>query len=154
MAKKCCPKSKNNIRLTPRGGFFLTLAIAILPKCPFCLMAYSGAITLCSGKKIVSDPTITSYISLGLALLVLISIVFNYRRHKTPMALFLATVGISLLFLSEWILGDERIYYLGGSFLLFGVWFNGSFLYIYKNILLKNLNNLWRSTTADHLLNK
>lgn len=93
-------------------------------------MAYSGAMTMCSGKKIYPENDIAfSLLMIALALVVFIGISMNRRGARTIFALALALAGTLLVFISQFIQISELTYYIGCGLLLLGVWVNGSFLY-------------------------
>ena len=101
----------------------------------------------------MDDPTSGSYLSLALAALIIGSILLNYRKNRTPVALVLTGIGALCLFLSEWITGSPFSYYLGTGLLFFGVWYNGSYFYFYKRVKDKFLDlNMW-SRKADQIGN-
>ena len=135
---KSCRCRKGH-KIEKRGRFLpvLTgLVIAFLPKCPFCIMAYSSAITLCSGAQIYDhNPTWVSYISIGLAALTLIIVLWNFKGIRTWIAATLVLLGSYFILDSELRTGDFENYYWGVGCLLMGVWVNGSFGYFYKRFL-------------------
>jgi len=107
--------------------------LAIIPKCPFCIMAYSGAITLCTGTKMYPHAdTTTSYLSIGLAAFIMLSLLFNYKKKKTNYALFFTGIGMLLLLTSQFYWINEYLYYAGVGCLFFGIWYNGSFSFFYR----------------------
>lgn len=136
MATSCACKKESKRKfdsswLSVFGAFF----IALLPKCPFCIMAYSSAITLCSGKKLYdSDPTWASFISIGLAIFTLTIILYNYKGSKTICAAVLVVVGSAFIFNSEFYSGEITHYNIGAALLLLGVWLNANLMYFIKRI--------------------
>lgn len=129
--RKCKSKKKNN--LIP---WLPTFAIAILPKCPFCIMAYSGAMSLCSGKMFYPHAnSYSSYLIIGLSLFTLIGIALNYKKKRTRVAILIALIGISLLIISQFFLMSNGLYYVGTALLFFGIWYNGSFNFFYRKYL-------------------
>lgn len=130
------PSCKNHCQTTLVKKFpswLPALFIAFIPKCPFCIMAYSGAITLCSGTKMYPHTdTTTSYISIGLATIVILSILFNNRGKKTAYAFMLTCTGMLLLMTSQFYWISEYLYYAGVGFIFFGIWYNGSFGFFYQ----------------------
>lgn len=127
-------KCKTSHKVKPRGKPLSVLAgilIVILPKCPFCILAYSSAITLCSGAKVYNHaPNWASWISIGLAGLTLLLVLWNYKGYRTLSAAALILLGSYFILTSELQTGDLADYYLGATLLLGGIWVNGSFQYI------------------------
>ncbi len=120
------------------------ILIAILPKCPFCIAAYSSAIALCSGKKIYNqDPDWTNFISIALAIITLAMVLFNYRGKRTWFAASLVLMGSFLIIQTELYTGELTGYYYGAGLLLLGVWANASLLYFYKKWIVPFFNYLW-----------
>lgn len=137
--KSCCTTHKCNARVNKKYISWLpAFIIAILPKCPFCIMAYSGAMTLCSGTTLYPNAgTYSSYVAIGLSILVLASIAFNYKGKKTNIAILLSLLGIISLIFSQFILINQLPYYIGVGFLFFGIWYNGSFSFFYQKYMIR-----------------
>lgn len=123
-------KAKSYSKLTSWLPAFI---IAILPKCPFCIMAYSGAMSMCSGKMLFPNAdTYSSYFILGLSLVVLLGVLLNQKGKTTWIAVGITSLGILLLFISQFYNISETLYYTAVGLLFFGIWFNGSFKYFYN----------------------
>jgi hypothetical protein len=136
MKKHTCKNKCQNTSNKKFPSWLPALFIAIIPKCPFCIMAYSGAFTLCSGTKMYPHTDATfSYISTGLAVFVILSILFNYKGNKTKYALFFTSIGMLLLLMSQFYWISENLYYAGVGFLFFGIWYNGSFSFFYQKYM-------------------
>lgn len=132
----CACKSKQKSLKTTRSFPYLTgLLIAILPKCPFCVLAYSSAITMCGSASPAHTPEWTSYVSIFLAALTCVFLLLNYRGTRTIVALMSVVLGGGLILWSELVSGLIQPYYWGTFFLLMGVWINGSFLYVFRKFL-------------------
>jgi hypothetical protein len=130
-----CPKKHAN-ELPKFSSFIPGLLIALIPKCPFCILTYTSAITICSTKNLGGyAPHWTSWISIGFAFLTLIVTLYNYKGQRTWVAAGLICFGSSLIICSELFTGLLPTYYWGCGILIFGVWVNGSFLYFLRLIL-------------------
>ena len=139
---KCNSRTKKEARnssLSLLGG----IGLALLPKCHFCILAYSSAVSVC-GKGTYYDhsPEWTSFISIGLAALTLLFVLMNKRGKRTWYAVALVGLGIGLIGLSELYTGEKLHYFLGSGILILGVWINASFLYFYHHYLKPLLNYL------------
>jgi len=127
-AMKKVKKEKNAISPLLTG-----ILIAVLPKCPYCILAYSSAITMCSGTKLYTQTSgWTSYLLLGLAILTLLFILFNYRGKRTIIAAALVGTGSLLMLACQFYTFNINHYYIGTFLLLFGVWVNASFRFFYR----------------------
>ena len=128
-----CTTKKTKKEKKSISPLFTGVMIAILPKCPYCILAYSSAITMCSGTKLYSHtPGWTSYLLLGLAGLTLLLILMNYKGKRTIAAAALAATGSLLMLASQFYTFDINHYYIGTFLLLFGVWVNASFRFFYR----------------------
>lgn len=137
MENQSCHKKKlqSGSLLAKISSWAPVLTVAILPKCPFCLMAYSGAVSLCSGNMLFPNAsTWASYLTVALALIVFLSIALNRKGRRTWFALGLVTIGILLLVAGQFYFISQTNYYLGVLFLFFGIWLNGSFLHYYRKM--------------------
>lgn len=139
---KCASKKevKPNNSLS---SIFTGVLIALIPKCPYCILAYSSAITMCSGTKMyMHTPSWTSYLLLALAALTVLFILMNYKGKRTLIAAGLATLGSLLMLASQFYTFEINHYYLGTFLLLFGVWINASFRFFYRQWIKPILMNL------------
>ena len=128
-----CPKEKKPKRKARPLSVLSGLLIVLLPKCPFCILTFSSAITLCSGAKIYQHaPSWASFISIGLAALTLLLLAWNYKGRRTLGAAALVLLGSWFIISSELQTGELAEYYWGAFFLLLGVWMNGSFLFFFR----------------------
>ena len=135
---KCPSERKVKIKNSPLP-FFSLLLIAILPKCPFCMLAYSTAITVCSTKAIAHTTGWASYVSISLVLITLIIVLYNFKGKRTLTAASLILLGTIFISYSELLSGSVTHYYIGSVALLIGVWANGSFLFFAKLLKAKFL---------------
>jgi hypothetical protein len=141
--KYTLPRDKKKI------SFFAGFMLLLLPKCPFCFMAFSSTFVLCDQAGTFTDThthssSTTFLLSLLFCVITLASIIFNYRGNRTKYALLLALAGSSYILFSIAIGGGLALYYIGVAFIFSGVWLNGSLLFIVgkiRDFLFKNRGN-------------
>ena len=135
---KPCRKRRIVSKERKRLGLLTTLLLVLLPKCPFCLMAFSSTVILCGKAGGISDRTHTSsttiFITSFFCFLVLISVLFNYRDTRTKYALMLVATGCMAVMCSVCFGGGLPLYYSGVILIFIGVWLNASLLYVISRI--------------------
>jgi len=110
-----------------------SIIVVLLPKCPYCILAYSSAITMCSGTKLYThSPSWASYLLVGLAILTLLFILLNYRGKRTIIAAALVGTGSLFMLACQFYTFNINHYYIGTFLLLFGVWVNASFRFFFR----------------------
>jgi hypothetical protein len=120
-------------------GLMAGLLLALLPKCPFCIMAFTGTALLCGEGSVIETSSthnslLTIVITSALCLLTFVGIAMNNRGNRTFYALATAASGIAMVMYSVIRSGGQPLYY-GGIFLVFfAVWLNGSLLWFVKKI--------------------
>lgn len=133
-----CLSCKSDLRFK-YGSWIPPILMVLLPKCPFCIMAYSGAMSLCSGKMLYPNAnSLSSYIFIFLSLCVLLSIYLNYKGRTTWVALGISIIGVIVLFISQFALISQGLFYTSTAILFFGIWYNGSFHYVYRTYFINN----------------
>lgn len=130
----CGCSTHNKVRIkNPHYPFLSSLLIVLIPKCPFCIMAYTSAITVCSAKSMSGySPQWTSWISICLAMVTFLIVAWNYKGRKTLLACALILTGILLIVRSELVTGVLTGYCWGSVLLFVGVWVNGNLSYVVK----------------------
>lgn len=123
----CQAKKKNTI--SRPYGLFSSLLLLLIPKCPFCFVAFSSALLICGDQGIEhSSRYFYSDITLILTALfttaALLNILFNYRRGKSLYSLIVAGLGSIAIILSVTIGGGLPLYYSGTFLVLSGVLWN------------------------------
>ena len=114
------------------------LLIALIPKCPFCVLSYTSAITVCGSKNMDGYlPHWTSWISIFFSLLTLLLTFNNYKGVRTQLSCFLILVGSALIVYSELFTGLLYSYYWGSVILIVGVWVNGNLPFFLRMIFPK-----------------
>ena len=134
----CC-KSKPLLTIekkpSKKGGFlsFISAALIILlPKCPFCIAAYSGAFMMFYEVDSASLAPIFTHLKPLLGLFVLTSILLNFKGRKSKVAVVITSIAFSLLLLEVYLnfhVIPTWIIYLG---FFFGAWYNGNFVHFYR----------------------
>jgi len=136
VCKSQCQQKKSTVKTASDYSLLTGILIALLPKCPFCILSFTSAITVCSSKGLTTySPHWTSFISIAFAALTILIVAYNYKGIKTQVALFFILTGSALVIYSELFSGLLQPYYLGSSILLLGVWINGSFIFFYNKFL-------------------
>ena len=130
--KNCSCKKKYNLKGFP---LVITILLAVLPKCPFCIMAYSSAIMMCSGTVYSEfEPNWFSYLSSLLSLVILTSLVFNNRGRITKYAFLMAMIGSLLVIYSQLISGVPIFYWIGTNLLMIAALLNGNFIPLIRQL--------------------
>ena len=138
---KPCKKRKSVSENKKQAGLLITIFLILLPKCPFCLMAFSSTVILCGKAGGISEMTNSSssatsiFITSFFCVSVLLSILLNYRDIRTKYALLLASTGCLLIMCSVSVGGGLPLYYAGVVFVFIGVWLNASLLYIIRKVM-------------------
>ena len=145
MKSECdCKSGSTSVRHKDQLPVVASIVIALIPKCPFCILAYSSAITLCSGSKIYQHtPVWSSYISITLAAFTLVLVLWNYKGMRTLWAAASVIAGSLFLVLSEIYTGSPSHYYFGAALLMFGVWMNANFMYFYRRYFKQAVQFCW-----------
>lgn len=123
-----CQAKKKITRSRPYG-LFSGLLLLLIPKCPFCFMAFSSALLICSDKGIEHSSrffysNITLILTAVFSIAALFSILLNYRRGWGLYALLLAGLGNIAILLSVTTGGGLTMYYSGTFLVLAGVLLN------------------------------
>ena len=122
-----CQKGPTEKKNRTFASFLPVFIIAIIPKCPFCILTYTSALTICSTNNVGGHaPQWTSWISIAFAMLTLFVTLYNYKGNRTLVAASFVLVGSLLIMYSELISGLVQPYYWGCGILIFGIWVNGS----------------------------
>jgi len=126
MAVKKSPSFKSGVM-----SFLSTALIIIMPKCPFCIAAYTGSILMFFDIEIAALQPVADHGKPVLGLLIIALIGFNYNVKKSKVALAIAMAAMVLLLLSVYgkvqILPEWAIYLA----FFFAAWYNGNFRYFY-----------------------
>ena len=131
----------------PKGiaGMWSGFLLLLIPKCPFCFMAFSTVLVYC-GENSAGNSTHTFYSTTTLILTAifcataLLSIILYYRPARGKYALLFAIPGISALIFSVTAGGGIPLYYFGALLVLTGLIRNsGLWFFLEKINLKKNL---------------
>jgi len=124
--QSCGCKRQEKQRKRQRMSFLLTVIVAILPKCPFCAFGYSSVLVMCSGAKIHQyEANSMGYLSIILAVAVLVSLFWNYKGRKTLLAASVAILGMLPLIYAQRFSGNPYEYFAGTALILLAVLLNG-----------------------------
>lgn len=130
---KCCPKTKEKKINAGDGASFLTTILLILaPKCPFCVMAYTGSLLMFFDIKQTAIMPYVAHFKPTLGALVIVIIAINYKGRKTMISLAIGCMALILLLLANYaytpILSEWLLY----AAFFFAAWYNGNFQYFYR----------------------
>lgn len=130
------PETKRKSLLS---SFWTGIVLILLPKCPFCVLTYSGAVGLCGAANYGNTYPAWS-VGLTLAFLVgmFVMLQYNFKGKKTLVAeLLLAVGGATMLSYMMFDLA-ESTFYLSTVLVLFSAWLNGSFMHFYSVLINKS----------------
>jgi uncharacterized protein YqgC (DUF456 family) len=120
-------------------GLLTGLMLVILPKCPFCIMAFTGTALLCGEGTIIEsqithNSTITIVITALLCITTLAGIILNKRGGRTKYAIAMALAGMTMIMFSVVWDGGQTLYYVGILLVFLAVWLNGSMAWVYFQV--------------------
>ena len=108
-----------------------TILLIILPKCPFCIAAYSSALLLFFDIDNVTIIPFLTHLKPFLGALIWVLIILNYKKEKSPLAITLASIALIVLFFNVYwnmfLVSNNYIYLI----FLFAAWYNGNFKSFY-----------------------
>ena len=129
----CRCRKSHHIPVRSNTPVVMVLLIALLPKCPFCVFAYSSAIVMCSSSQ--SEALSARPLPFVMALLVMIFILLNFRGNRTWIASGMAGLGsIAILLATFSTIPITAVFYLGAFLLFVGIWINGSLSYFIRKL--------------------
>jgi hypothetical protein len=115
------------------------ILLVVLPKCPFCFMAFSSTMLLCGeGTTLTAErlyqSTPTIVLSAVFCAAAVAGILMVRRDIRTFYALLLAITGSTMVMTSVMIGGGMGLYYAGTIIIFSGVWLNSSLLYFLRKM--------------------
>lgn len=136
---KPCKRMPKNTATKKAFSWIPGILLVILPKCPFCFMAFSSTMLLCGeGVSMVSERVHHSDLTILLSglfcAIALVGIILVRRDIRTFYAFMLAATGAVMVMTSVAWSGGLPLYYAGTSLIFLGVWLNSSLLYVLKKI--------------------
>ena len=140
-------KSSEKPNVVERSSWLSAFLVIIIPKCPFCVMAYTSAITMCGGTDMYfTENNWVSYIPVLLGAVIIALLIANYRGARTIYALSIAALGLVLIMLTHQVIIEASYYTYGTILLILAIWMNGSLMSIISKIekRLKRLQRVWQ----------
>lgn len=139
MNTNCNTCAVDVIKSKSRMGVIPFLLLVILPKCPFCIMAFTSTAMLCGeGINMEVSKTynsgLTILITALLGLITLFTIFMSRKGKRTWYAVALTVFGIGIILFSVIKYGGQPLYYTGILFVFFGVWLNGSLPWLVRSV--------------------
>lgn len=128
---------------TSQSGILATLLLIILPKCPFCVLAYSSTVALCTINP-TPDPegqhNLISFIVVSIAAIaILFSIKNKVNTSQKTLPYLISTLGLTMIMLTLVFHLGSALYYFSIGIILLGIWVNGSFL-SFIQFVISNIN--------------
>jgi hypothetical protein len=149
LKNKNCGRCLNNRKTGIKKNYnFLTgILLAILPKCPFCVMAYSSTVFLCGKDTLIENhynysSPLSILITAFFCSLIIFGLLLNFRGIRTKYALALAGSGILMIMHSMISSGGQQLYYSGVALVFIAVWLNGSLLSILRKLKITFSNSV------------
>ncbi len=135
--KKCAGSVKKGLK--KNSNVISGILLVLLPKCPFCIMAYSGTVMLCGKDTFIEKhynhiSPLSIALSAFFCLIIIAGLLLNFRDNRTRYALGLSGLGTMMVMQSVISGGGQQLYYLGVTILVIAVWLNGSLLSILRKI--------------------
>jgi hypothetical protein len=135
-----------------RASLAGNLLLVLMPKCSFCMLAYTSTALLCTREETIVASSLhasplTIFITSILCLLILGGILMNRRGRRTWIALGIALTGMAMMLASVTRGGGEALYYAGNAAIFAAIWANGSFVYLWNQ--LKQSWNLMSRRSAE-----
>ncbi|ULQ58420.1 hypothetical protein KJS94_09450 [Flavihumibacter rivuli] len=147
-----CHEERKPSRGKKKGlGLFSGIILAVLPKCPFCFVAFSSTLVLCGkgetiDRSITHSSTPTILFASVFSLLAIVSIALSYKDSRTRYALLAAIGGAACVLTSVLLTGGEPLYYIGVLMIMGAVAIN-----MRRFRLLERMNDWFRGRTMKKL---
>jgi len=138
-------KTKNDVHPNRLIGWWSGFLLLLVPKCPFCFMAFSSVMMYCGEKGFDSHQhdffsNTTLILTAFFSVTALLSIIRFYRPKGGRYALLMALPGVAALMYGVLVGGGLLLYYTGACLVLAGLLRNsGMWSFLEKMILTKNL---------------
>jgi hypothetical protein len=102
--------------------------------------AYVEAANSADRAELINVPLISNLLLIlmpkcSFCLFILVGILLNRRGRRTWYALALALSGIACMLISVVLGGGEWLYYTGSVLVFLGIWVNGSFRYVWNQMV-------------------
>lgn len=125
-------------------GLLSGILLAVLPKCPFCFVAFSSTLVLCGKGETISQSnahfsTPTILFATVFCSLAILSIALSYKDARTRYALLVAISGTACILTSVLLAGGEPLYYFGVLLIMGAVALN-----MRRFRLVEKMNNWFR----------
>ena len=134
--KNCQCKKQGNTQKYRSAPLLLSIIIAVLPKCPFCIFGYSSVLVLCSGTPAgPQNPLFFQLVPPLVVAGVALSLWWNYKDRRTWVALAMTVLGGAIVWQAQQRTGDLYLYYAGAGLIFVAVFVNGPFLYFWNRLI-------------------
>ncbi len=138
-----CPETNPLKSKRPAYSLLGSLVLLLLPKCHFCLLAYSNAVVLCSGRVLYDhQPGWSSWVSISIAIVTIVLLLWHWQNTwSIYVAILLAIIGTILIIQSELYTGALNTYMFGAVLIMTASLLRSKFFSIFsKWLMIRSIN--------------
>ena len=113
-------------------SFLSTLLLILLPKCPFCVVAYTGAILMFFDINYSQLAPFLLHAKPILGGIIVLMILLNNLGRKTIISTIISVTALMLLILNAYFYIELMPQWVLYTSFVFAIWYNGNFEYFFR----------------------